>query len=97
MTLHPPERPSHTHTPKPGFGRRGHEVCTEVMGFQKYFFFFRNADAFSNLAGQFIARPERCELLNCILINEVLVTGSKSPQVYSVNAMFVHYWSILYL
>ena len=28
--LHPPERPSHTHTPKPGFGGRGHEtvVCT---------------------------------------------------------------------
>ena len=24
--LHPPERPSHTHTPKPGFGGRGHEV-----------------------------------------------------------------------
>ena len=23
--LHPPERPSHTHTPKPGFGGRGHE------------------------------------------------------------------------
>ena len=28
--LHPPERPSHTHTPKPGFGGRGHEIfcCT---------------------------------------------------------------------
>ena len=24
--LHPPERPSHTHTPKPGFGGRGHEI-----------------------------------------------------------------------
>ena len=24
--LHPPERPSHTHTPKPGFGGRGHDV-----------------------------------------------------------------------
>ena len=24
--LHPPERPSHIHTPKPGFGGRGHEV-----------------------------------------------------------------------
>ena len=24
--LHPPERPSHTHTPKPGFGGRGYEV-----------------------------------------------------------------------
>ena len=24
---HPPERPSHTHTPKPGFGGRGHEIC----------------------------------------------------------------------
>ena len=24
--LHPLERPSHTHTPKPGFGGRGHEV-----------------------------------------------------------------------
>ena len=24
--LHPPERPSHTHTPKPGFGGRGHEM-----------------------------------------------------------------------
>ena len=23
--LHPPERPSHTYTPKPGFGGRGHE------------------------------------------------------------------------
>ena len=23
--LHPPGRPSHTHTPKPGFGGRGHE------------------------------------------------------------------------
>ena len=25
--LLPPERPSHTHTPKPGFGGRGHEMC----------------------------------------------------------------------
>ena len=25
--LHPPERPFHTHTPKPGFGGRGHEIC----------------------------------------------------------------------
>ena len=25
--LHPPERPSHTHTPKPGFGGKGHEVA----------------------------------------------------------------------
>ena len=24
--LHPPEKPSHTYTPKPGFGGRGHEV-----------------------------------------------------------------------
>ena len=24
--LHPPEIPSHTHTPKPGFGGRGHEI-----------------------------------------------------------------------
>ena len=24
--LLPPERPSHTHTPKPGFGGRGHEI-----------------------------------------------------------------------
>ena len=24
--LHPPERPSHTHAPKSGFGGRGHEV-----------------------------------------------------------------------
>ena len=24
--LHPPERPSHTHTPKPGFGGREHEM-----------------------------------------------------------------------
>ena len=24
--LHPRERPSHTHTPKPGFGRIGHEM-----------------------------------------------------------------------
>ena len=24
--LHPPERPSHTHTPKAGFGGRGHEI-----------------------------------------------------------------------
>ena len=30
--LHPPERPSHTHTPKPGFGGRGHEVgATQVL------------------------------------------------------------------
>ena len=28
--LHPPERPSHTHTPKPGFGGRGHEVIYTV-------------------------------------------------------------------
>ena len=26
--LHPPERPSHTHTLKPGFGGRGHEMYT---------------------------------------------------------------------
>ena len=24
--LHPPESPSHTHTPKPGFGGKGHEM-----------------------------------------------------------------------
>ena len=24
--IHPPERPSYTHTPKPGFGGRGHEA-----------------------------------------------------------------------
>ena len=30
--LHPPERPSHTHTPKPDFGGRGHEIiwCPEA-------------------------------------------------------------------
>ena len=28
--LLPPERPSHTHTPKPGFGGRGHEVCIDI-------------------------------------------------------------------
>ena len=28
--LHPPERPSHTHTPKPGFGRRGRGVISTV-------------------------------------------------------------------
>ena len=26
--LLPPERPSHTHTPKPGFGGRGHEIAS---------------------------------------------------------------------
>ena len=26
--LHPPERPSHTHTPKPGFGGRAHEYTS---------------------------------------------------------------------
>ena len=30
-TLHPPERPSHTHTPKQGFGRRGHEMYSPLM------------------------------------------------------------------
>ena len=31
-TLHPPERPSHTHTPKLGFGGRGHEdIGTAVV------------------------------------------------------------------
>ena len=29
--LHPPERPSHTHTPKPGFGGRGHEVQQSIQ------------------------------------------------------------------
>ena len=29
--LHPPERPSHTHTPKPGFGGRGHEMCLSTQ------------------------------------------------------------------
>ena len=29
--LHPPERPSHTHTPKPGFGGRVHEVEAHVI------------------------------------------------------------------
>ena len=28
--LLPPERPSHTHTPKPGFGGRGHEIVSLV-------------------------------------------------------------------
>ena len=29
---HPPERPSHTHTSKPGFGGRGHdEVCIKLL------------------------------------------------------------------
>ena len=28
--LHPPERPSHTHTAKPGFGGRGHEICMYI-------------------------------------------------------------------
>ena len=28
--LLPPERPSHTHTPKPGFGGRGHEMLLSV-------------------------------------------------------------------
>ena len=36
LVLHPLERPSHTHTPKPGFGGRGHEVlCTTVFMFLK--------------------------------------------------------------
>ena len=30
-TLHPPERPSHTHTQKTGFGGRGHEVNYHVL------------------------------------------------------------------
>ena len=29
--LLPPERPSHTHTPKPGFGGRGHEIMYVCM------------------------------------------------------------------
>ena len=29
--LYPPERPSHTHTPKLGFGGRGHEVCVCLL------------------------------------------------------------------
>ena len=33
--LHPPERPSHTHTPNPGFGGRGHEI----MYYRMYFLF----------------------------------------------------------
>ena len=28
--LHPPERPSHTHTPKPGFEGRGHEIVLQA-------------------------------------------------------------------
>ena len=28
--LLPPERPSHTHTPKPGFGGRGHEMSSNT-------------------------------------------------------------------
>ena len=28
--LHPPERPSHTHTPKPGFGGRGHKEVAKT-------------------------------------------------------------------
>ena len=30
-TLHPPERPFHTHTPKPGFGGIGHEMMDIIM------------------------------------------------------------------
>ena len=33
--LLPPERPSHTHTPKPGFGGRGHE-CTIILHYLSY-------------------------------------------------------------
>ena len=33
--LHPPERPSHTHTPKPGFGGRGHEMNAFVCQIMK--------------------------------------------------------------
>ena len=29
--LHPPERPSHTHTPKPGFGGRGHDKASRIQ------------------------------------------------------------------
>ena len=29
--LHPPERPSHTHTPKTGFGGRGHEKVAALV------------------------------------------------------------------
>ena len=31
--LLPPERPSHTHTPKPGFGGRGHEIVCCLTSF----------------------------------------------------------------
>ena len=31
--LHPPERPSHTHTPKPSFGGRGHGCTSCVIQF----------------------------------------------------------------
>ena len=31
--LHPPERLSHTHTPKSGFGRRGHGILTTTLYF----------------------------------------------------------------
>ena len=33
--LHPPERPPHTHTPKPGFGGRGHDEL-ECLGSSNY-------------------------------------------------------------
>ena len=29
--LHPPERPPHTHTPKPGFGGRGHDTTNDTL------------------------------------------------------------------
>ena len=36
LALHPPERPSHTHTPKPGFGGRGHEMFSYCHAHQVY-------------------------------------------------------------
>ena len=34
--LNPPERPSHTHTPKPGFGGRGHDMYVCMYIFKLY-------------------------------------------------------------
>ena len=36
--LHPPERPSHTHTPEPGFGGRGHEYVVQCVVFFSHSF-----------------------------------------------------------
>ena len=55
--LHPPERPSHTHTPKPGFGGRGHEVVKCVLCKEDS----RFASLYLSLCGRCLCLPvSRC-------------------------------------